>query len=582
LRAVWRGSIAHDFAMGDGGNAEVSVALPRRAPNNAVLEMPNSPRRQRLFIAAVFLAVACASLLTVWLSHVSVQDAARIKFESTADDALNRIESSLNLDLSLLTSTRAFFRLKGADMSRVQFRQFFEALDTDRNFPGLRGIGYITMVRTGQEEEATRDIVKAQGVERGIYPDTDQEWRAPVILFEPLQDDNLAPIGRDMFVDPVRRSAIQEALESGEKRASARLQLGQATGNDRSYPGFLVFSPLADATSGGPAKNFTPVGLVYAAFRAETLFNTALGKSPLLPVSVEIYDGSINPDHLMFRSEVKPDDSLGDALAVIRESKVEGRTWYMVFRPTSLFTPPTSDLGTILIGLGGLLLAAAIAAVVRLQGQAVEAETALRMGSEKALLERELILQEMKHRIKNSIARILAMARQTGANARSIEEFTSTFAARLQAMSASQDMLTRSKWQRADLAELLRTELRQVFGQEIEGVRLSGPPVELNENATQALGLTFHELATNALKYGDAANGRGMLSVEWRMAGSGSKGGLVLTWTEASQSGVAKPSKAGFGTTLIDLNIIRELGGTIERKFGPEGLSIRIEIPLRQ
>src|SRR6185436_20178653 len=100
---------------------------------------------------------------------------------------------------------------------------------------------------------------------------------------------------------------------------------------------------------------------------------------------------------------------------------------------------------------------------------------------------------------------------QAAANAGSVAEFTEAFAARLQAMAASQDMLTRSRWQKADLAELLRTELDQVFGQVIDRVKLSGPPVELNENATQALGLTFHELATNALKYGDVSKERGAL-----------------------------------------------------------------------
>jgi len=543
--------------------------------------MRNSPIRNRLFSAAVFTVVACASLVAAWLSYLSVQDAARIKFTSTADDALNRIESSLDLNLSLLTSTRAFFRLRGGDMSRAQFRQFFEALDVDRNFPGLRGIGYVRMVRTGQEADAERDIVKAHGVERGIYPDTDQEWRAPVILFEPLEGDNQAAIGYDMFTDPQRRRAIEDALTSGEQRASARLQLGQPMSNDRTYPGFVVYSPLADVPGGGAAQDLAPVGLLYAAFRAENLFNTALGKAPLLPVNVEIYDSAINPDTLLFRSEAKPDDSFGEALTSTRQSKVAGRTWYLLFRPTSLFTPPTSNLGPLLIGLGGLVLAAAIAMAVRLQGNAMEAETALRVSSEKALLERDLLLQEMKHRIKNSIARILAMARQTAANTRSVTEFIEAYAARLQAMAASQDMLTRSKWQKADLAELLRTELDQVFGQGIDRVKLSGPPVQLNENATQALGLTFHELATNALKYGSTANTTGSLGVEWAMIGSGRKKGLVLTWKEASQSGVAAPSKAGFGTTLIDLNITRELGGTIERTFGSDGLTIRIEIPLR-
>lgn len=95
-----------------------------------------------------------------------MRDATRFKFEATSDDALNRIESSIDLDLSLLTSARAFFRLRGADMSKVQFSQFFDALNVDKNFPGLRGMGYLRMVPTGREEDAERDIVKAQGIDR--------------------------------------------------------------------------------------------------------------------------------------------------------------------------------------------------------------------------------------------------------------------------------------------------------------------------------------------------------------------------------------------------------------------------------
>ena len=175
-----------------------------------------------------------------------------------------------------------------------------------------------------------------------------------------------------------------------------------------------------------------------------------------------------------------------------------------MFRPTSAFTPPTSQSIAYLIAVAGLLLAAAIAYVVRLQARAHATETTLRMSVEKTLKERDLMLQEMKHRIKNSIAKMLAIARQTAANSSSLEDFTSSFTARLQAMAASQDMLTRSQWQKADLGKLLRTELEQVFGPNIDKAAPVGPQIELNETATQALGLTFHELATNALKYGEA------------------------------------------------------------------------------
>jgi two-component sensor histidine kinase len=148
-------------------------------------------------------------------------------------------------------------------------------------------------------------------------------------------------------------------------------------------------------------------------------------------------------------------------------------------------------------------------------------------------------------------------------------------------MAASQDMLTRSRWQKADLGDLLRIELGQVFGKDLPEDLLSGPQVLLDETATQALGLTFHELATNALKYGEAGSAVGALKVDWKTERLDRARVLVLNWRESGQTNLAAPTRIGFGTKLIDMNITRELNGTIERKFKPNGLQVEIRIPLK-
>jgi two-component sensor histidine kinase len=233
-----------------------------------------------------------------------------------------------------------------------------------------------------------------------------------------------------------------------------------------------------------------------------------------------------------------------------------------------------------MFGLFGLLLAGAIAMLARYQMRAFDAVSALHETTEKSLLEKELMLQEMKHRIKNSIARVLAIARQTAAHATDIGEFSSSFSARLQAMSASQDMLTRSRWQKADLGDLLRTELGQVFGKDLPEGLLNGPQVLLDETTTQALGLTFHELATNALKYGEVGSLIDGLKIDWRAEGPSRNRMLVLNWRETGQVQLEAPTETGFGTKLIDLNITRELGGQITRDFRPDGLKVGIRVPL--
>jgi two-component sensor histidine kinase len=321
-------------------------------------------------------------------------------------------------------------------------------------------------------------------------------------------------------------------------------------------------------------------GLVYNAFRAEDLFQTALAKTPLLPVSVEVYDGDVGDDSLMFRSETPPASPLAESLATVRKFTMAGRQWTVLFRPTSAFASPSSRAVPLLLGLFGLMLARAIALFLRYQQKALEAASTLHETTEKSLLEKELMLQEMKHRIKNSIARVLAIARQTAAQADDIGQFSSSFSARLQAMAASQDMLTRSRWQKADLGDLLRIELGQVFGKELPEDLLDGPQVLLDETTTQALGLTFHELATNALKYGKVGSLVSSLRIRWRLEGRSRSRALALDWHETGQADLQSPSGTGFGTKLIDLNIVRELGGEISRDYRPDGLKVRIRIPL--
>ena len=146
-------------------------------------------------------------------------------------------------------------------------------------------------------------------------------------------------------------------------------------------------------------------------------------------------------------------------------------------------------------------------------------------------------------------------------------------------MSTAQDVLTRSRWQRADLKELLNKELEQVFGNGESHYEVYGPSAEIDEKATQAFSLTFHELATNALKYGGMSGDGAGLKVSWSFQGTGAERKLKLIWEETGAGPVAPPERKGFGTRLIDANIIGELSGTIDRQYGEDGLKIEIIFP---
>ncbi|MBN9249222.1 MAG: CHASE domain-containing protein [Mesorhizobium sp.] len=538
---------------------------------------------KKLFPILTFVTVALISLTMAGFAYFATQEAARIKFQATVDDAVNRIESRIDLHLSLLGSTRALFDSRNGQVSRNEFKAYFDALDVDGNFAGLRGIGFLKLIRAGDEEVAERVIKQEYGIDRAIYPATTQKWRTPIVLFEPLDDSNRSGVGYDMFTEEARRSAIEAAMADDEQHASGRVLLGEQTGAEQTFPGFFVFVRLNvdTAPDAVDAATSSTAGFLYAAFRAGDLFRVALRRMPLLPVNVEIYDQTANTDSLLFRSETPPVEGIGNQLLDTRKINVAGREWVLQFRPTSAFSPPSSRAIPIMLGLFGLLLAGAIALVARYQERAYDAVAQLHETTEKSLLEKDLMLQEMKHRIKNLITRVLAIARQTASGATDVKEFSDSFAARLQAMAASQDMLTRSRWQKADLGDLLRIELGQVFGKDLPEDLLSGPQVLLDETATQALGLTFHELATNALKYGEAGSAVGALKVDWKTERLDRARVLVLNWRESGQTNLEAPTRTGFGTKLIDMNITRELNGTIERSFKPNGLQVEIRIPLK-
>ena len=223
-----------------------------------------------------------------------------------------------------------------------------------------------------------------------------------------------------------------------------------------------------------------------------------------------------------------------------------------------------------------LILATALAALMYFNIRATESAREVAKLSNKALTEKDLLLQEMKHRIKNSMARVLAISRQTAAVSDSISAFNESFTSRLQAMAAAQDMLTRSSWDQADLRELLHSELKQVLGDNYDGKRLLGPPIILNARATQAIGLAFHELATNALKYG-SGNCRSMgIFIRWEVLGQK----LAIQWLETGAS-YADESTPGFGTKLIRVNIEGELSGTFSRTNSDDSLIVNISIPMR-
>ena len=144
-----------------------------------------------------------------------------------------------------------------------------------------------------------------------------------------------------------------------------------------------------------------------------------------------------------------------------------------------------------------------------------------------------LLMREVNHRVKNQFAVILSMVRETTRRSTDPEELENQIRERIMALSRSHDLLVTSDWTGASLHDLVLEHLRP-FGHE-DRIFVSGPDITLQSNAVQALGMAFHELATNSAKYGALANEQGKLAVDWNFR-TGSDGGLelALSWEESS------------------------------------------------
>lgn len=189
----------------------------------------------------------------------------------------------------------------------------------------------------------------------------------------------------------------------------------------------------------------------------------------------------------------------------------------------------------------------------------------------------KLLIDELNHRVKNTMATVQSIAAQTLRTTPDPEVFRRAFEARLLALSSTHNLLTETSWSSAALKPLLLQELRP-HGR--ERYRLDGPDISLSPGQTLSLGLIFHELATNAAKYGALSNAAGRVSVTWRVTETGDVRRLELDWVETGGPKVSPPSRQGFGSRLIERSLAYDVGGDAALCYAAEGLRCRILLPL--
>ena len=195
-----------------------------------------------------------------------------------------------------------------------------------------------------------------------------------------------------------------------------------------------------------------------------------------------------------------------------------------------------------------------------------------------------MLVAELSHRVKNTLATVLSIAQQTIRGSETLEAFEPTFIGRVMALSEAHGLLFKTHWtatQLMDVVDRTFVPLGRVRGADYAA---DGPLVMLNPRATLTLSMVLHELAGNALKYGAFSQPGGRVNIGWAVApsGSGDEKQLTLVWQEVDGPQVCHPAHRGFGTRLLERSASYELGGDVALDFAPHGVRCTLRVPVRK
>jgi len=185
-----------------------------------------------------------------------------------------------------------------------------------------------------------------------------------------------------------------------------------------------------------------------------------------------------------------------------------------------------------------------------------------------------LLFDELNHRVKNTLATVQSIAMQAHRDATLSAPDGEAFVQRIHALSRAHDLLTEGAWLGASLGEVVERTMA-VADAKAQRVAMAGPAVRLNPNAAVTLNMAFHELATNAIKYGALSTSDGGVEVTWTVEDDG----VVIEWREFAGPVVSPPSRRGFGSRLIEQALPREMSGEARLVFDAAGLRCHMSFP---
>ncbi|MGH9371744.1 MAG: CHASE domain-containing protein [Vicinamibacterales bacterium] len=377
-----------------------------------------------------YLILLTALALTTAVARYAAETRARedhLRFESTAESAQAAIDNRIDAYVALLRGAAGLFTA-GPQVTLREFRAYVGRLELSR-YPGIQGLGYSRRVPQGMRT-AILESMDTQGLSGFRYwPDRAGDIHS-ILYLEPLDRLNRPALGFDMTSEPVRRSAMERATDTGAPVASGRVRLVQEDVAEDEQPGFLIYlpvyhSPTIPATS--DERRALLRGHVYSPFRARDFFEGIRTAGTAL-VQFEVYDGQAAPDRLLYRSASEPDPDLPAWLQAKRQTNVAGRTWVLIFKPGPRLVQSRRWVLPTIVSVGGTVLSVLLFAVMRAQVRARTAAERAAMASRRSAdalrvvdREKDAFLATISHELRTPLNAIVGWASMLGRGAVPVE-----------------------------------------------------------------------------------------------------------------------------------------------------------------
>jgi two-component sensor histidine kinase len=197
-----------------------------------------------------------------------------------------------------------------------------------------------------------------------------------------------------------------------------------------------------------------------------------------------------------------------------------------------------------------------------------------------AELRQKLLVDELNHRVKNTLAAVQSIALQTRRTTESAGGFHHAFTSRLMALARAHDLVTLQAWQGAALADVAWQTLAPFIAGNESRISIGGPPIKLSPNAAVTMSMGLHELATNAAKYGALSAPSGRIALNWDVNASPKEPTVEIRWIESGGPPVKIPSRRGFGSRLLQQGLVLELDGAVDLDYAESGLKCTARLKL--